>query len=149
MTYYSGQTYSKRLRSQIPYYQATSKEVLHDLKLMKIDLSAKNDSFNPEVISRSRKRGKPLTVEDKSDENDALDGLISLIVLEKPQPKSQPELKIVNKPTIRTPPTPPIKKIETKSANPKIGPPIEDNRIQQMAQMQQLYQMFQYPQNAY
>lgn len=143
MSNFATQSYTKRLRSQIPYYQASTKEIVEDLKLLDLDLSSPSENLTYDTLPKPRKRARPIILDNFQAENDAVDGLSALIAFKKPvkkAPINQPtETKVFPKPTTAA-----------KAVPIQAAPQARINiRTQQLAQMQQFMHMMQINQNPY
>ncbi|CAG9327826.1 unnamed protein product [Blepharisma stoltei] len=149
MSNYTAQHYSKRLRSQVPYYQASSKEIIDDLKMMKIDLNYQNDSFNAETLPKPSRRVKSIIIEETNSEDDALEGLANLIVIEKNQKNAARQPVIERKTDTKVPQQNASKKPEPKVQKQQANIPSQGERPPQVAQYPQMYQYYPYATNQY
>ncbi|CAG9332536.1 unnamed protein product [Blepharisma stoltei] len=143
MSNFATQSFSKRLRSQIPYYQATNKEIIEDLKMMDIDLSCPAETFNNDNLPRPRKRPRLPVIDDVQEENDAIEGLSALILVKNKTKKPIVPEQTENKKDLKLPQQP---KEEAKTPAVQIR---YDIRALQMAQMQQYLQLMQFQPNAF
>ncbi|CAG9331030.1 unnamed protein product [Blepharisma stoltei] len=143
MSNFTTQGFSKRLRSQIPYYQASNKEISDDLKLIGIDLTCPVETFPNDNLPKPRKRPRLPIIDEDQEENDAIDGLSALILVKnktkKPIVPEQTETKKEGKPAQ-------VPKEEVKAPPPQQR---YDLRALQLAQMQQYLQMMSMQSNAF
>lgn len=82
--------YVKKLRSQAPYYQASNYEILEDLELLNCPTD-KNIKENKDIfdisLTQPKKRNRNIRKIDISDEDEAIEGLASLMIKTKPVAK--------------------------------------------------------------
>ncbi|CAG9316106.1 unnamed protein product [Blepharisma stoltei] len=82
--------YLKKLRSQAPYYQASNSEILEDLELLNcsIDRNTHENNLTADIsLNFPKKRTRNIRKFEVSDEDEAVEGLASLMAKIKSMPK--------------------------------------------------------------